>query len=98
MIKWTEYLTQIVEELEDRLGNQMEDLLAVVAKSLHDERATQPSKRTTAVLEDKGTHNEVTVEVYEGEQDAWRYDANEMEFDDMGEGAGVEGDLDVEDD
>ena len=43
-----------------------------------------------AVLEDKGTCNEVAVEVYEeGEQEAWGYDANEMEFDDMGEGAGV---------
>ncbi|KAG1743181.1 HRDC-like protein [Suillus paluster] len=88
----------IVEEFEDRLGNQMDDLLAVVTKSLH-ERAPQPPNGTMAVLEDKRTRNEVAVEVYEeADQETWEYDANAMEFDDMGEGAGVEGDLDVDDD
>jgi hypothetical protein len=39
------------------------------------------------------------VEVYEeAGQETWEGDANAMEFDDMGEGVGVEGDLDVDDD
>ncbi|OAX40437.1 hypothetical protein K503DRAFT_855357 [Rhizopogon vinicolor AM-OR11-026] len=88
----------IVEELEDRLGNQMEDLLAVVTKSLHD-RAPQHRHETIAVPERRNTRSEIAPEVYEEvEQETWEYDANQMEFDDTGEGAGVEGDLDVDDD
>ncbi|KAG0704859.1 HRDC-like protein [Suillus ampliporus] len=88
----------IVEELEDRLGNQMDDLIGVVTKSLH-ERTPQPPNGAMAVLEGKRTRSEVAVEVYEeSEQETWEYDANAMEFDDTGEGVGVEGDLDVDDD
>lgn len=35
---------------------------------------------------------------YVEESGMWDHDANEMVFDDTGEGMGVEGDLDVEDD
>ncbi|KAG2051622.1 hypothetical protein BDR06DRAFT_958902 [Suillus hirtellus] len=88
----------IVEELEDRLGNQMEDLLAAVSKSLN-ERPPEHPNGTVVVPEVKQTHDEGAVEVYEeADQEAWGYDANAMEFDDTGEGAGVEGDLDVDDD
>lgn len=86
----------IVEELEDRLGKRMDDLLLVVSKSLHE--STHPNE-TIAIPEGKRTRGEVAVEVYEEtEQETWEYDANAMEFDDMGEGVGVEGDLDVDDD
>ncbi|KAG2340207.1 hypothetical protein BDR05DRAFT_938154 [Suillus weaverae] len=88
----------IVEELEDRLGNRMDDLLVAVSKSLHESAPAHPNG-TMAVPEDKQTRSEVAVEVYEeADQETWEYDANAMEFDDMGEGAGVEGDLDVDDD
>ncbi|KAG1869053.1 RNA polymerase Rpb4-domain-containing protein [Suillus subalutaceus] len=88
----------IVEELEDRLGDRMNDLLVAVSKSLHESAPGHPNA-TMAVPEDKGTLGEDAVEVYEeAEQETWEYDANAMEFDDMGEGAGVEGDLDVDDD
>ena len=32
------------------------------------------------------------------EEGQWDYDANDVVFDDTGEGAGIEGDLDVDDD
>ncbi|KAG2102277.1 HRDC-like protein [Suillus discolor] len=88
----------IVEELEDRLGNRMKDLLAAVSKSLN-ERAPEHPNGAVVVPEVKQTHDEDAVEVYEeADQETWEYDANAMEFDDTGEGAGVEGDLDVDDD
>ncbi|KAG2131787.1 HRDC-like protein [Suillus clintonianus] len=88
----------IVEELEDRLGNRMDDLLAVVSNSLH-ESAPRHSNGTMTVPEVKRTRGEAVVEVYEeADQETWEYDANAMEFDDAGEGVGVEGDLDVDDD
>jgi len=75
----------------------MEDLLALVTKSLHD-RADKPTHdtMTIAVPEHRG---DIAPEVYEeAEQEIWEYDANQMDFDDTGEGVGVEGDLDVDDD
>jgi len=89
----------IVEELEDRLGNQVDDLLAVVIQSLHDQ-APRPSRETILAPENKSTRSDTAVlEVYEeAEQETWGYDASQMEFDDMGEGVGIEGDLDVDDD
>ncbi|KIJ62657.1 hypothetical protein HYDPIDRAFT_157520 [Hydnomerulius pinastri MD-312] len=84
----------IVEELEDRLGDHMEDILRTVAKSLDG---------AAEVAEDapfgNGQSHGGKVEVYEeGEQEGWEHDVNDDEFVDMGEGAGVEGDLDMDDD
>jgi hypothetical protein len=76
----------------------MDDLLAVVSKSLHESAPGHPNE-TMDVPEGKQTRGEVATEVYEeAEQETWEFDGNPMEFDDMGEGAGVEGDLDVDDD
>lgn len=76
----------------------MEDLLAAVSKSLN-EKAPEHPNGTVVAPEVKQTRDEDAVEVYEGaDQETWEYDANAMEFDDTGEGAGVEGDLDVDDD
>jgi len=75
----------------------MEDILSVVTNSLHD-KAPQPSHATIAVPEQNGTRSEIAVVYEEAEQETWEYDANQMEFDDAGEGVGVEGDLDVDDD
>lgn len=69
----------------------MEDILQVVRTSLESTpvvHITAPSKSHTPEI------------LVEPEQDVWNIgeDANEMVFDDTGEGAGVEGDLDMEED
>lgn len=43
-------------------------------------------------------YTEDNTQDYLDEDGTWEYDANEIVFDDTGDGAGVEGDLDVEDD
>jgi len=87
----------IVEELEDRLGGEMEDILSKVRSSL-----SEPVSSSSTQVNVFGGHGHApdagqVTQTYEQDA-AWDYDANEMIFDDTGEGAGVEGDLDVEDD
>jgi hypothetical protein len=84
---------QIVEELEDRFGEQMDDVLTLVRASLSD----APVGGEASVQ--GGPH----ARDAQGEPDErWAHedDAAEQElvFDDDGAGAGVEGDLDMEDD
>ena len=81
--------------MEDRLGEQMDAILSVIRKSLSAPSASstvdmEPSEYPVASADD-------VEEVYTEEQN-WEetYDANEMIFDDAGEGVGVEGDLDME--
>ncbi|TFK40473.1 HRDC-like protein [Crucibulum laeve] len=84
----------IVEELEDRIGEERHEILTHVEKSL----VPTPTAGPTI----NGSMGDV---VMEGSQH-WEvsYDAfadggvEENVFDDTGEGAGVEGDLDVEED
>ncbi|CCM03739.1 uncharacterized protein FIBRA_05885 [Fibroporia radiculosa] len=96
----------VVEELEERFGEEMEDMLGVVRSSLSNQAAAvsdgiQPS----AAGVEGDAHQDMEI-VYNADDDqqqymedgAWEYDPNEMLFDDTGEGAGIEGDLDVEDD
>ena len=92
---------QIVEELEYRFGDKMDDILSAVKSSLSE---THPTVNGTSEggNADQTLKAESTVYTeYEDEftQDAeqWDYDANEVVFDDTGEGAGVEGELDMED-
>ncbi|THH17259.1 hypothetical protein EW146_g3511 [Bondarzewia mesenterica] len=86
----------IIEELEDRLGNRMEDILSNVRASLS-EPAT--ASGTSAQRHIAGSQALFPVEQQTYEEDAeWELDANDVEFVDAGEGAGVEGDLDIEDD
>ncbi|TFY73646.1 hypothetical protein EWM64_g10366 [Hericium alpestre] len=89
----------IVEELEDRLGETMQEVLDAVQASL-----TQPV--SASAPQDAGgapgaevviRREEMEVEVYE-EDAQWDHAANDVEFVDAGEGAGVEGDLDLDDD
>ena len=93
--------TQIIEELEDRLGDQMEDILDTVKGSLHD-RAAPINRTADGALSTQGEQaNAVVYSEYQEDYPAdgqWDYDANEVVFDDSGEGVGIEGDLDVEDD
>ena len=97
---------QIVEELEDRLGNCMEEVLGVVRSSL---TAPPPASSPTAALgaelvppaqlpleivdETPATaHDDMDLDA-----PPWEHDVNDDEYIDAGEGAGIEGDLDVED-
>lgn len=69
----------------------MEDILQVVRTSLE----------SAPVVPIAGPSSSRTAQVLaEPEQDVWDVgeDASEMMFDDTGEGAGVEGDLDMEED
>jgi len=88
----------IVEELEDRFGDRIDEILGHVQESL-----TQPNPDTT-------TKSNGVLPMQQGsafvEADQWDLDADadadapyeEDMYDDTGEGAGVEGDLDMEDD
>jgi len=91
----------IVEELEDRFGAQMEDMLNMVQSSL-----TRPLHPDSGGRSDNGgvgqgaqvVYSEDNHQEYNEDDVTWEYDANEIVFDDTGEGAGVEGDLDMDDD
>lgn len=75
----------------------MDEILSTVRASLTE---PQPAP-TTNVSPDMVVESEQETpgaEVYVEDAEGWEYDANEVVFDDTGEGAGVEGDLDVEDD
>jgi len=88
---------KIVEELEDRLGNCMEEVLDIVRSSL----AAPPPTSSSApqpLLEivdetPAGAHDDADADA-----PLWEHDANEIEYVDAGEGLGIEGDLDVDDD
>ncbi|TFY72175.1 hypothetical protein EVG20_g828 [Dentipellis fragilis] len=81
----------IVEELEDRLGEKLEDVLTSVRTSLAKEPAA--AQQPVSVVAEMEVYQE---QVYD-EDGQWEQDANDVEFVDAGEGAGIEGDLDVDD-
>ncbi|KAH7885201.1 RNA polymerase Rpb4-domain-containing protein [Phlebopus sp. FC_14] len=82
----------IVEELEDRLGDQMEDVLSIVSKSLDETTNTAEGVPPETRIAHPGQ-----IELHSVREE-WEHDANDVEFYDMGEGVGVEGDLDMDDD
>ena len=88
---------QIVEELEDRFGgDRIDEILGHVKESL-----MQPHSDT---VDSHGINGALSVQQSSliVEQDHWDLDADapyeEDMYDDTGEGAGVEGDLDMEED
>jgi len=87
----------IVEELEDRFGDRIDDMLQTVRSSL-----TQPAGAEAAAF--APAHVEAAPEQYFYnettyiQEERWEHDANEVVFDDAGEGAGTEGDLDLDED
>ncbi|PSR83948.1 hypothetical protein PHLCEN_2v5564 [Hermanssonia centrifuga] len=86
----------IVEELEDRFGARIDDILSTVRESL-----TQPApaaSRPSPVVSMTDRTRKTEEKGYAANDIAWDYEENELVFDDTGEGAGIEGDLDVEDD
>lgn len=88
---------QIVEELEDRYGDQMEDILTAVKTSLKESPAVNGTSGAAQSAQVEATYTEY-AEDYAHNAEHWDYNANEVVFDDTGEGAGIEGDLDVDDD
>ncbi|KAL1733484.1 RNA polymerase Rpb4-domain-containing protein [Schizophyllum commune] len=87
----------IVEELEDRLGDHTEEVLARVRESLN-AAATSRSVGGTQVAGSAGAGTQNNSSAAWDDPFAEGGDANDLEFDDTGEGAGVEGDLDMEED
>jgi len=92
---------QIVEELEDRFGQQIEEILDNVKESLS--TPTEGAARTDVKINGQSAPRiflESPVVVIEAEQ--WDEDADaiydEEYFDDNGVGAGVEGDLEMDED
>ncbi|KAI0823992.1 HRDC-like protein [Trametes gibbosa] len=89
----------IVEELEDRYGDKMEDILntvkSFVSGSAPDANEIAGGDGLTQSTQVQTTYTEYTEE-YAQDADHWHYDASDVVFDDTGEGAGVEGDLDVD--
>jgi hypothetical protein len=86
-----------VEELEDRLGDRMDDILPVVKSSL----TLPPGSVTTNGIHDEQLPGLGSIEpagpVTYFEMDEV-YVHEDFVFDDAGEGAGIEGDLDMEED
>lgn len=72
----------------------MDEILGVVSRSLSATAATTSAQSASST---NGPTYTETVDTYEVEQ-GWEHDAEDAEFDDVGEGIGVEGDLDMEDD
>ena len=82
-----------MEELEDRFGDRIDEILDVVRSSL---REPPPPPLVADADPDAQTSQE---EIYVDEAVTWEeYEANQDEFDDTGEGAGIEGDLEADDD
>ena len=91
-------LPQIVEELEDRFGDNIEDMLTIVRSSLSEPVVSHNGANGMADEEPAPEQVYYSEENYMDDANGWDHDANEVVFDDTGEGAGIEGDLDVEDD
>jgi hypothetical protein len=90
--------SQIVEELEDRLGERMDDVLTHVRSSLSAPAAATIATQTASATDTALIYVDDQWETYvDADVDA-EAAVNETVFDDMGEGMGVEGDLDMDDD
>ncbi|KAF9258604.1 hypothetical protein L218DRAFT_909245 [Marasmius fiardii PR-910] len=91
----------IVEELEDRLGDTMNNVLEVVQSSLSEPMPTRPFKSESAALEITMVPTDWTLSNpdpdLDADGDAEMDTVNELVFDDSGEGAGIEGDLEMDD-
>lgn len=79
----------------------MEDILNTVKESLH-ARAVPVNGTVESTRSTQGAQADAVVySEYQEDYQAdgqWDYDSNEVVFDDAGEGVGIEGDLDVEED
>ncbi|KAL0960957.1 hypothetical protein HGRIS_005957 [Hohenbuehelia grisea] len=94
-------LWAIIEEVEDRLNiDQMNEIISLVQNSLSSGQpqanGIDPSLQTTAWAAN-GPEADAEGDAFY-EDDDYMNVVEELQFDDTGEGAGVEGDLDVDDD
>jgi RNA polymerase Rpb4 len=97
IIDWYTF-RQIVEELEDRFGDRMDDLLQAIQDA-----SGSLSISTNPIVNGAEAHIDTSrIETNEEPTAVFANDAeavyDEEMFDDTGEGAGVEGDLDQEED
>ncbi|EKM49755.1 uncharacterized protein PHACADRAFT_214274 [Phanerochaete carnosa HHB-10118-sp] len=86
----------IVEELEDRFGDRIDEMLQKVRSSLVEQDVTEVAAFASVHAEaasEQYFYNDTTYV----ERERWEHDANEVVFDDTEEGAGFEDDLDVDD-
>jgi hypothetical protein len=88
-------LDQIVEELEDRLGDSMNNVLDLVKGSLVTN--AQP-KVVSPMLMDRDLDEQPAAIQRSNDWAFMEADDENMMYLDDGEGAGIEGDLDVEED
>ncbi|KAH8982172.1 HRDC-like protein [Lactarius hatsudake] len=88
----------IVEELEDRLGNCMEEVLDIVRSSLAAPPPTSSDAPQSLLEIVDETPAGTTHDDPDADAPLWEHDATEMEYVDAGEGLAIEGDLDVDDD
>jgi len=90
----------IVEELEDRFGQQIDEILDIVKGSLSEH--ADPSTRTKRIKINGESAPEIPPAQVVVEGDQWDEDADaiydEEFFDDTGAGEGIEGDLEMEED
>ncbi|PPQ66388.1 hypothetical protein CVT24_007217 [Panaeolus cyanescens] len=86
----------IVEELEDRFQDNIDEILQKVEASLSGASGSVPHINGTSAAASTAASTVVTVM----EEDTWDEDGayEEEDFDDTGAGAGIEGDLEMDDD
>lgn len=86
-----------MEELEDRLGESLDPILSKVKLSLSTATSTQANVSINGTS--RKDKEPLFLEDTTGEWDDIDADAiiDDLEFVDQGEGAGIEGDLDIED-
>lgn len=93
-------MAQIVEDPDARIGETMEEILELVRNSLDQPAAGEEDVTMNGVTEAipaSRVPQPSGGQAY-AEEEVWNEYAGGDEFVDDGEGAGVEGDLDVEDD
>lgn len=73
----------------------MDSVLDIVRHSLSDDAMQVESNLPGATGATEGRQEE---RLFLEDDNTWDYDANEVEFDDVGQGAGVEGDLEDNED
>ena len=81
-----------MEELEERLGGQIDAVLEVIRNAIS---AAEPPTSVTATLPPPAMQEERLF--LEDDDINWAYNEEPL-FDDTGEGAGIEGDLELEED
>jgi hypothetical protein len=83
-----------VEELEERLGDQMDAVLGVIRDSISADGVPAESSTHAAPPSPQAMSEEKLF--LEEDDITWDYHDEQL-FDDTGEGAGIEGDLEAED-